>query len=73
MNEENLRPRSGAYQLCIQELGCQDPNFQAAQVFALLSVEEALRELSGIPKVLLVTRRQPGAGPGGGGGQQLVR
>ena len=46
MNEENLRPRSGAYQLCIQELGCQDPNFQAAQVFALLSVEEALRDLA---------------------------
>jgi len=29
--------------------------------------------LSGIPKVLFVTRWQPGAGPGGGGGQHLVR
>jgi len=46
VNEENLRPRSEAYQLCIQELSRQDPNFQAAQVFALLSVEEALRDLA---------------------------
>jgi 5-methylcytosine-specific restriction protein A len=30
-------------------------------------------ELSGIPKVLFVTRGQPGAGPGRGGGQHLVR
>ena len=46
MNEENPRPHSEAYQLCIQELSRQDPNFQAAQVFALLSVEEALRDLA---------------------------
>lgn len=31
-----------------------------------------IERLSGIPKVLLVTRWQPGAGPGGGGGQHLV-
>ena len=29
-------------------------------------------KLSGIPEVLLVTRRQPGAGPGRGGGQHLI-
>ena len=29
--------------------------------------------LSGIPIVLFVTRRQPGAGPGRGGGQHLIR
>jgi hypothetical protein len=29
--------------------------------------------LSGIPEVLLVTRRQPGAGPGRGGSQDLIR
>lgn len=46
MNEENPRPGSEAYQLCIQELSRQDPNLQAAQVFALLSVEEALRDLA---------------------------
>jgi len=46
VNEENPRPHSEAYQLCIQELSRQDPNFQAAQVFALLSVEEALRDLA---------------------------
>lgn len=46
MNEENPRPHGGAYQLCIQELSRQDPNFQAARVFALLSVEEALRDLA---------------------------
>lgn len=46
MNEENLRPHSEACQLCVQELNRQEPNFQAAQVFALLSVEEALRDLA---------------------------
>jgi hypothetical protein len=29
--------------------------------------------LSGIPKVLFVTWREPGAGPGRGGGQHLIR
>ena len=32
----------------------------------------AARPLSSIPEVLLVTRRQPGAGPGRGGTQQLI-
>ena len=32
-----------------------------------------ISELSGIPIILLVTRRQPGAGPGRGGGQHLIR
>ncbi len=36
----------------------------------LLATAEQL--LSGIPKVLFVTRWQPGAGPGGGGGQHLI-
>ncbi len=33
---------------------------------------ELLPVLSGIPEVLLVTRRQPGAGPGRGGSQHLI-
>jgi hypothetical protein len=35
--------------------------------------DRKIEELSGIPKVLLVTRRQPGAGPGRGGGEHLIR
>ena len=33
----------------------------------------ATRALSGIPIILLVTRWQPGAGPGRGSGQHLIR
>ena len=55
MNEAVNRSHSEAYQLCIQELSRQDPNFQAAQVFALLSVEEALRDLA--DKVSVALRR----------------
>ena len=32
----------------------------------------SLAALSGIPEVLFVTRRQPGAGPGRGGGEHLA-
>ena len=46
MNDASSRPHSEAYELCIQELSRKEPNFQAAQVFALLSVEEALRDLA---------------------------
>jgi hypothetical protein len=46
MNDENLRPHSDACQLCVQELSRKDPDFQAAQVYATLSVEEALRDLA---------------------------
>jgi hypothetical protein len=46
VNDENLRPHSDAHQLCIQELSSKNPNYQAAQVYATLSVEEALRDLA---------------------------
>ena len=46
MNDENLRPHGEAYELCVRELSGENPNFQAAQVFATLSVEEALRDLA---------------------------
>ena len=46
MNNENLRPHGDAHQLCIQELSSENPNYEAAQVFATLSVEEALRDLA---------------------------
>lgn len=36
-----------AYVRCVQELARPDPDFQAAQVYATLSVEEALRDLAG--------------------------
>ena len=37
------------------------------------AVGEVWTQLSVIPEVLLVSRRQPGAGPGRGGGQHLIR
>ena len=40
---------------------------------ALAELLAAAQDLSGIPIILLVTRRQPGAGPGRGGGQHLIR
>lgn len=46
VNDENLRPHSDAYQLCIQELSGETPDYQAAQVYATLSVEEALPDLA---------------------------
>jgi hypothetical protein len=46
VNNENLRPHGDAHQLCIQELSSENPNYEAAQVYATLSVEEALRDLA---------------------------
>lgn len=46
MNDDSLRPHSDAYQHCVQELNSDDPDYQAAQVYAILSVEEALRDLA---------------------------
>jgi hypothetical protein len=43
---ESGRPRIEAYGLCIQELSHEYPDYQAAQVYATLSVEEALRDLA---------------------------
>jgi hypothetical protein len=31
---------------CVQELNCTDPGFQVAQVYAILSLEEAVREMT---------------------------
>jgi hypothetical protein len=46
MNDENLRPHSDAFELCVRELNRDNPDYQAAQVYATLSVEEALRDLA---------------------------
>jgi hypothetical protein len=46
MSDEHLRPHDDAYRLCIQELSREHPDYQAVQVFATLSVEEALRDLA---------------------------
>jgi hypothetical protein len=46
MSDEYLRPHDDAYRLCVQELSREHPDYQAAQVFATLSVEEALRDLA---------------------------
>jgi hypothetical protein len=53
MSDEHLRPHDDAYQLCVQELSREDPDYQAAQVFATLSVEEALRDLAVTMRVAL--------------------
>jgi len=39
--------RRTSYNRCKDELSQPNPNFQRAQVFATLSVEEALREMAG--------------------------
>jgi hypothetical protein len=47
LNSENLTRRHGdALEYCLQELNREHPNYQAAQVYATLSVEEALRDLA---------------------------
>jgi hypothetical protein len=47
LNSENLtRHHSDALMYCIQELNREHPDFQAAQVYATLSLEEALRDLA---------------------------
>jgi hypothetical protein len=52
-----------AYQRCIQELDQPHPDYQAAQVFAMLSLEETMREvLAGIAhltkSVVIASRRR---------------
>jgi hypothetical protein len=46
LNNALNRSHSSAYECCIQELNTEDPDYQAAQVYATLSVEEALRDLA---------------------------
>jgi hypothetical protein len=46
MNDKHLRPHDDAYQLCVQELNRDHPDYLAAQIYATLSVEEALRDLA---------------------------
>jgi hypothetical protein len=47
LNSENLTRRHGdALEYCLQELNREHPDYQAAQVYATLSVEEALRDLA---------------------------
>lgn len=38
--------RRAFYRLCMDELSQADPDFQAAQVYAILSLEEAVREMA---------------------------
>jgi hypothetical protein len=40
------RSHGNARECCIQELNSEDPDYQAAQVYATLSVEEVLRDLA---------------------------
>jgi hypothetical protein len=47
LNSENLiRPHGEAPEYCLQELNREHPDYQVAQVYATLSVEEALRDLA---------------------------
>jgi hypothetical protein len=47
LNSENLiRNHSDALEHCLQELNREHPDYQAAQVFATLSLEEAIRDLA---------------------------
>jgi hypothetical protein len=45
-NENITRTHSGALEYCIQELNREHPDYQAAQVYATLGLEEALRDLA---------------------------
>lgn len=47
LSSDNLTRRHGdAREYCLQELNLSVPDYQAAQVYALLSLEEALRDLA---------------------------
>jgi hypothetical protein len=47
LNSENLiRNHGDALEYCLQELNREHPDYQAAQVFATLSLEEAIRDLA---------------------------
>jgi len=46
MDDERIRIHSEAYKLCIAELNTEYPDYHAAQVYATLSIEEALRDLA---------------------------
>ncbi len=46
LNSENLRRNhSDALEYCLQELNREPRDYQAAQIFAILSLEEAIRDL----------------------------
>jgi hypothetical protein len=48
LNEDNLtRAHGDARAYCLRELNHEHPDYEAAQVYAILSVEEALRDLAG--------------------------
>jgi hypothetical protein len=53
VNDENFRLHSDAHELCVREISNENPDYQAAQVYALLSVEEALRDLATTVRVAL--------------------
>jgi hypothetical protein len=47
LNSDNLtRRHNDALMYCLQELNREHPDYQAAQVYATLSLEEALRDLA---------------------------
>jgi hypothetical protein len=52
-NNDLTRPNDEARQLCVQALEREEPDYQAAQVYAILSVEEALRDLATTIRVAL--------------------
>jgi hypothetical protein len=47
LNNDNLtRSHGDAREYCIEELNREHPDYQVAQVYATLSLEEALRDLT---------------------------
>ena len=47
LNSDNLtRSHGDAREYCIQELNREHPDYQAAQVYAILGLEEAIRDLT---------------------------
>ena len=66
------RPAAYRYVAAVPELSAGLPPIPGLP-WESLSHRQVLAELSGIPKVLFVTWREPGAGPGRGGGQHLIR
>jgi hypothetical protein len=47
LSSENLiRNHGNALEYCLQELNREHPDYQAAQVFATLSLKEAIRDLA---------------------------
>jgi hypothetical protein len=55
-NQDQVDPyeRSEAYERCLDELGQPNPDYRVAQLYATLSLEEALRDM--IAQLAILTR-----------------